>query len=74
MNIVTMRTVTVIYYDESSLELMHETLEFPQSEGGRVIIPEKFKANKSIVAVCDGEVLMLNKLGDRVIPPTQVAC
>lgn len=62
-----MRTVTVIYYDENSLELMHSTQNFPQNKYGRVIIPAEFKQNKSIIAVCDGEVLMLNKLGDRII-------
>jgi uncharacterized protein (TIGR02922 family) len=59
--------VTVIYYHEESLELMHETHEFPQNEQGRVILPPEFKAGKSIIAVCDGEIKILNKLGDRIV-------
>ena len=60
------RKVTILYYDISSLELMHEVTEFPQKDGGRVIISDEFKVGKSIIAVCDGEVTVLNKIGDRV--------
>ncbi len=59
------RLVTIIYYSDLSLELMHEVHTFPQSKTGRVVIPESFKVDKSIVAVCDGEVTILNKVGDR---------
>ncbi len=59
------RLVTIIYYSDLSLELMHEVQTFPQSKTGRVVIPESFKADKSIIAVCDGEVSILNKVGDR---------
>ncbi|MFT5757289.1 MAG: hypothetical protein ACI9LM_002018 [Alteromonadaceae bacterium] len=60
------RLVTIIYYSDISLELMHKVCTFPQSASGRVVIPELFKDGKSIVAVCDGEVEILNKVGDRV--------
>lgn len=60
------RIVTIIYYNDSSLELLHEVHSFFQNENGRVIIPQSFKKDKSIVAVCDGEIKILNKIGDRV--------
>jgi len=59
------RLVTIIYYNDVSLELMYEVCTFSQNENGRVIIPTTFKEGKSIVAVCDGEVDILNKIGDR---------
>jgi len=61
-----LHTVTVIYYNDVSLELLHETQAFPQNEQGRVILPTDFKEGKSIIAVCDGEIEILNKLGDRI--------
>ena len=61
-----LRTVTIIYYNDLSLELMHDVERFPQNENGRVIISKEFKQDKSIVAVCDGEITILNKVGDRV--------
>ncbi len=60
------REVTVIFYDDNSVELMHEVHTFAQSEKGRVIIPESFKKNKSIIAVCAGEIKILNRIGDRI--------
>ncbi|KGJ93378.1 TIGR02922 family protein [Thalassotalea sp. ND16A] len=60
------RTVTILYYDINSLELKHEIASFPQKDQGRVIISDQFKVGKSIIAVCDGEVTVLNKIGDRV--------
>lgn len=60
------RIVTIIYYSDISLELMHETHSFPENKNGRVIIPDSFKVDKSIIAVCDGEVTILNKIGDRI--------
>jgi uncharacterized protein (TIGR02922 family) len=65
--------VTVIFYNEQSLELMHETHDFAQNEQGRVILPAEFKEGKSIVAVCEGEIQILNKLGDRIILVEDVA-
>lgn len=63
----TLTTVTIIYYNESSVELQHEVKDYPKNAHGRVIIPDEFKEGKSIVAVCLGEVVILNKAGDRVI-------
>jgi uncharacterized protein (TIGR02922 family) len=61
-----LRTITIIYYCDDSLELKHYTGSFPQQESGRVIISNKFKEEKSIIAVCDGEIDILNKIGDRI--------
>jgi len=60
------RQVTIIYYCDVSLELLHETHTFAQNEQGRVILPAEFKEGKSIIAVCEGEIKILNKLGDRI--------
>jgi len=48
------------------LELLHEVKTYPKSESGRVIIPQDFKEGKSIVAVCLGEISIINKLGERI--------
>ena len=61
-----LRTVTIIYYCDNSLELMHHVGKFPQNASGRVIISNEFKDEKSIIAVCEGEILILNKVGDRI--------
>lgn len=61
-----LRKVTIIFYSDISLELMHEVKCCPQNDNGRVIIPEEYKQDKSIIAVCDGEISILNKIGDRV--------
>ena len=62
-----MRQVTIIYYSDTSLELLHRTETFPQNEHSRVVIPENFRKGKSIVAVCDGKIDILNKVGDRIL-------
>lgn len=67
------RKVTVIYYIEGSLELKHDVHMFYQNENGRVVIPESFKEDKSIIAVCDGEIEILNKVGERILSVEYVA-
>lgn len=64
--------VTIIYYDEKSLELRHDVRSFPRTHGERVVISEDFKKGKSIIAVCLGEVQILNKLGDRALLDSDV--
>ncbi|QDP01115.1 TIGR02922 family protein [Thalassotalea sp. PS06] len=59
-------TVTVLYYDIHTLEFNYQVGQFPQAEKGRVIIDDEFKRDKSIIAVCRGEVKILNKIGDRI--------
>ncbi|MEW6999623.1 TIGR02922 family protein [Colwelliaceae bacterium BS250] len=58
--------VTIFYYDLTTLALMHSVETFPRIGNGRVIISDEFKKNKSIIQVCEGEVIVLNKVGDRV--------
>ena len=67
------RQVTIIYYDDDGLELYHTVEILDQNEEGRVIIPRAFKEGKSIIAVCDGEVEILNKIGDRILSIGDVA-
>ncbi len=45
----------------------------PSNEQGRVVIAEGFKEGKSIVAVCAGEIQILNKIGDRILSIANVA-
>lgn len=61
------RTVTIIFYTDVSLELHHETHSFVENKNGRIIIPQPYKEGKSIIAVCDGEIQILNKVGDRIL-------
>ena len=65
--------VTIIYYHEESLELRNEVRTLPMTKQGRVVIPEVFKTGKSIIAVCQGEIQILNKLGDRILLDSDVA-
>lgn len=67
------QVVTVIYYSDTSLELLHEVQTFTQNAQGRVVIPRDFKAGKSIIAVCKGKIEVLNKVGDRILPNYDVA-
>jgi len=60
-------TVTIIYYNENCLELKHEVKRYPKNDTGRLIIPAEFKVDKSILAVCLGEISIINKIGDRIL-------
>jgi uncharacterized protein (TIGR02922 family) len=60
-------TVTIIYYNENCLELKHEIKRYPKNKSGRLIIPDEFKEDKSIIAVCLGEISIINKIGDRIL-------
>lgn len=59
--------ITVIYYSDVSLELHHSVIEVTERDG-RVIVPAEFKVGKNIVAICKGNVEILNKLGERILP------
>ena len=63
--------VTVIYYEEASLVIKHDVKSFEIGLGGRVVLPASYKQGKSIIAVCEGKVNFLNKVGDRVLPAEQ---
>ena len=58
-------TLTVIYSCEESIKILHEVMQFQVSADERIEIPESFKDGKIIIAVCEGDVPILNKLGDR---------
>jgi len=60
-------TVTVIYYHEDSLVLQHQVQQCHKNGAGRVIISPEFKEEKSIIAVCLGEITIINKIGDRIL-------
>ncbi len=65
--------ITIIYYCDSSLELKHQVCQVKKSDTGRVIIPDEYKAGKSIIAVCNGEIEILNKIGERILPNQSIA-
>ncbi|PKH85773.1 TIGR02922 family protein [Colwellia sp. Bg11-28] len=69
----TLTQVTIIYYQVESLELLHEVKSFPKNHQGRVVLPEEFKKGKSIIAVCEGEITILNKVGDRILSVGKIA-
>ena len=60
--------VTVIYYEDASLVIKNDVKSFELGLGGRVILPASYKQGKSIIAVCEGKVNFLNKVGDRILP------
>ena len=70
---INVKTVTIIYYHDASLELMHSVETLIESENGRVVIPNNFKKGKSIIAVCEGTVNILNSIGDRILTDEDVA-
>jgi uncharacterized protein (TIGR02922 family) len=65
--------VTIIYYDEQSLELLHLVRYFPKSNNDRVTLSDDFKKGKSIIAVCEGDINIMNKLGDRILSLSKIA-
>ncbi len=67
------KIITVIYYSDTSLELEAQCQTFDISKNGRVVIPASFKQGKSIIAVCEGNINILNKMGDRVTPFTHAS-
>ncbi|MFT5757019.1 MAG: hypothetical protein ACI9LM_001744 [Alteromonadaceae bacterium] len=67
MSITEVTEVTIIYYQDDSLELKHDVQSFNKNANGRVVIPPIYKEGKSIIAVCLGEITIMNKLGDRII-------
>jgi len=69
----TLTLVTIIYYQVESLELLHEVKSFPKNHRGRVVLPEEFRKGKSIIAVCEGEITILNKVGDRILSVGKIA-
>ncbi len=61
------RTVTVIYCCDEDLALYRKTESFSLNVYGDMVIPRDFKRGKTIVAVCEGEVDVINCVGDKLI-------
>ena len=45
----TLATVTIIYYHDESLELMHEIKHYPKNGQGRIVIPEDFNEKLKVL-------------------------
>ncbi|REL29756.1 DUF2375 family protein [Thalassotalea euphylliae] len=58
--------VTVLYLDNNDVQLKHHYGRYPRRDNGRVVLPNDFKQNKQILAVCKGMVTVLSGLGDRI--------
>jgi uncharacterized protein (TIGR02922 family) len=65
--------ITVIYYIKTSLELKHDYIYFDRPEGERIVLTKSYKKDKSIIAVCEGHITFLNKLGERVTSQMSIA-
>ena len=61
------RKVTVIYCCDDDLSLYRKTRSFYLNAYGDMIIPQDFKRGKTIVAVCDGEINVINSIGDKLV-------
>ncbi len=63
MACIEIKKVTVLYYKSSNTNpkctLCQKVMMCPVAPTGRIIIKDEFKMNKSIVAVCEGEVNLL---------------
>lgn len=73
MSDISSKSVTVMYYDNHSLELQHQVREFPVNNQGLLDIPQSFKEDKSIIAICEGVIDVLNTVGDRAFPTQAIA-
>jgi uncharacterized protein (TIGR02922 family) len=61
------RKVTIIYCCDNDLAMYRKTKVFNLNAYGDMIIPQDFKRGKTIVAVCDGEIDIINSVGNRVV-------
>ena len=61
------RKVTVIYCCDDDLAMYRKTQNFNLNAYGDLIIPQDFKRGKTIVALCEGEVDIINSVGDKLI-------
>lgn len=61
------RKVTVIYCCDGELAMYRKIQNFKLNAYGDMIIPQDFKRGKTIVAVCDGEIDILNSVGDKLV-------
>jgi uncharacterized protein (TIGR02922 family) len=63
----TKRTVTVIYCCDKDLSMYRKTQSFKLNAYGDMIIPQDFKRGKTIVAVCEGEIDVINSVDDKLV-------
>jgi len=61
------RKVTVIYCCDNELALYRKTQSFNINPYGDMIIPQEFKRGKTIVAVCEGDIDIINSVGDKLV-------
>ena len=61
------REVTVIYCCDDDLSLYRKTKFFNLNSYGEMIIPLDFRLGKTIVAVCDGNINVINSVGDKLV-------
>ncbi|AAZ27731.1 TIGR02922 family protein [Colwellia psychrerythraea] len=61
------RKVTVIYCCDNELALYRKTQSFNINAYGDMIIPQEFKRGKTIVAVCEGDIDVINSVGDKLV-------
>lgn len=61
------RKVTVIYCCDNELAMYRKTRSFNLNAYGDMIIPQEFKRGKTIVAVCEGEIDIINSVGDKLV-------
>ncbi|OUS27545.1 TIGR02922 family protein [Thalassotalea sp. 42_200_T64] len=67
------KVVTVFYYDNRSLVLKHRVMHYPYTANGKVMIPTEFKKYRAILAVYEGDLTVLNKVGERILPMEDAA-
>lgn len=67
MNYTNQRKVTVIYSCDDDLSLYRKTQTFKLDYQGEMVIPQDFKVGKTIVALCAGDVDVINSVGDRLV-------
>lgn len=61
------KKVTVIYCCDEELTMYRKIQNFKINAYGDMIIPQDFQKGKTIVALCEGEIDILNSDGDKLV-------
>ena len=61
------RKITVIYCCDTALEIFRETMDVNNDAYGDMVIPKDFRSGKTIVAVCEGEINILNSINNKLV-------
>ena len=61
------RKITVIYCCDNELELFKETMDINDNSYDGIVIPKDFRSGKTIVAVCEGEINILNSIDNKLV-------